>query len=157
MPYTAPLTVSASDTITAELWNTYVRDNTLAAAVWTSFTPTWTAPTSPSLGNGTLTGAYLRAGDLITVQIVLTWGSTTNGGAGAWAIGGLPFASDGLCTLPAMLLDNGEAWYGGYAWVPSGGASSGFVAAGAVPVATSTPFTWAAGDRLMINGSYRKG
>lgn len=44
-----------------------------------TYTPTWTvdAGTAPSLGNGTLTGAYRRAGASTTVQIKLTSGTTT--------------------------------------------------------------------------------
>lgn len=50
------------------------------------YTPTWTASSvNPSLGNGVLTGTYSRVNKLITVQISLTFGSTTTTGTGDWA------------------------------------------------------------------------
>jgi len=48
----------------------------------TAFTPTWTqsSGTQPALGNGTITGRYLRMDRVCHVQIVLTMGSTTTFG-----------------------------------------------------------------------------
>jgi len=52
------------------------------------FTPTLTSGgTAPSLGNGTLTGYYSRAGNIVNVNVSLTLGSTT-----ALGTGGLSFS-----------------------------------------------------------------
>jgi len=61
-----------------------------AYTAWTSYTPTWSqAGGSFSLGNGTSTGFYTRAGDLVYVQAKLVWGSTTSLNA-AYLTGSLP-------------------------------------------------------------------
>lgn len=60
-------------------------------------TGTWTptiSPTSGSFTAGTCTGEYTKIGRLVTLNMLL--GITTNGtGAGAVAVGSLPFASNG--------------------------------------------------------------
>lgn len=59
-------------------------------AVWdahaaTSYTPTWTQSSSnPTLGNGSLTGSYLRIGKFMMVRVSLTLGSSTTLGSGRW-------------------------------------------------------------------------
>jgi hypothetical protein len=53
---------------------------------WTTYTPTWAAATTaPALNNGTLLGRY-RYTDIHTVElrVMLTFGSSTTGGAGAY-------------------------------------------------------------------------
>ncbi|GGP56090.1 hypothetical protein [Streptomyces abikoensis] len=63
------------------------------ATAWSTYTPTWTATTTnPSLGNGTLVGSYLITGKICHVSIMLTIGSTTNKGSGAYRIS-LPVAT----------------------------------------------------------------
>lgn len=63
----------------------------LAAAIgdpWTAYNPTWTAvTTNPTLGNGTLVGAYRMIGKTMHFRIVLTVGSTTTLGNGAYMFG----------------------------------------------------------------------
>lgn len=62
---------------------------TLAAAdEWASYTPTWTAGGgSPSVGNGSLSAAYLIVGQTMWWSLSFAFGSTTNGGTGAWTFG----------------------------------------------------------------------
>lgn len=49
------------------------------------FTSSWTASgTAPALGNGTITAAYSRAGNLIDVLWDITLGSTSTVGTGTW-------------------------------------------------------------------------
>lgn len=60
---------------------------------WTQFAPTWTAASAPSIGNGSLTGWQVRNGKTCHFQIELKFGSTTNGGAGSWAFGSLPYSA----------------------------------------------------------------
>lgn len=54
----------------------------VGSGAWQPYTPVWTinSGTNPQVGNGTLTGAYLRFGDLIFYEIVLTIGTTTTPG-----------------------------------------------------------------------------
>lgn len=53
------------------------------AGAWQSYTPTWTATTTnPTLGNATLTGRYVQIGKVVTININLTFGTTTALGTG---------------------------------------------------------------------------
>lgn len=90
----APRTWVVGEVVTAAELNQEIRDqfNSMFAA-WTSYTPTWTASTTnPVLGNGSLTGRYMKIGRTVLVEINLTTGSTTTYGSGNynWA---LPFTS----------------------------------------------------------------
>ena len=80
---------------------------------WTSYTPTWTSDsTPPSLGNGTLTGAYKVIGKTCFVRVRLVWGTTTTNGTGVFYFD-LPVSAStswGI-QMPASILDNGNAWY----------------------------------------------
>ena len=84
----------------------------------TSYTPTWgvVSGTAPALGNGTLTGAFTRIGDLVYFRIQLQIGSTTTTGVGAYTFT-LPVAMTGASNGiagDAASLDAGVAWYVGY-------------------------------------------
>ena len=61
-------------------------------ATWDIYVPTVTGTTNPSIGNGVLTGRYLRLGKTIICTIVMQMGSTTTYGSGTWTIT-LPVAS----------------------------------------------------------------
>ena len=139
--------------------NGAVVDNT----AWTSYTPTWTAQvTNPTLGNGTITGAYKVIGKTCFVRITLNYGTTTSGGSGGWLFG-LPLTAsnaDGI-QMPCSMLDNGNAWYQGIA----NGTYSGFTNKTAIICQTSGsnssqgvyggfPFVWGNGDSLQSAGSY---
>lgn len=55
---------------------------------WSSYTPSWASTgTAPAIGNGSITGQYLRVGDLGFVSFSLTGGSTTTWGTGAYLFG----------------------------------------------------------------------
>src|SRR5262245_32215669 len=50
-----------------------------------SYTPIWTGTTTnPTLGNGTLTGSYIRVSKIVHYRIDLTVGSTTTPATGIW-------------------------------------------------------------------------
>lgn len=139
--------------------NGAVVDNT----AWTSYTPTWAAQVSnPSIGNGTITGAYKVIGKTCFVRVKLNYGTTTTGGSGAWYIG-LPFTgsnADGI-QMPCSMLDNGNAWYQG----TINGTYAGFTYRTAIigqssgsnssqGVDANFPFLWGSGDSLQFAGSY---
>lgn len=86
MVYTEPPLFAAGAALTAAQMNAYVRDNFKALGdAWTAYTPTWaSSATQPVLGNGTLTGAYMRVGKLLAFRIALTMGSTTTYGTGTY-------------------------------------------------------------------------
>ena len=54
-----------------------------ASENWSSYTVTWTTNgTQPAIGNGTLTGYYLKIGKNVYFRIKLTGGTTTTWGTG---------------------------------------------------------------------------
>ncbi len=126
-----------------------------------AYTPTISSfgGTAPTLGNGTITGEYLRIGNFVHYRIALTWGSTSTYGTGGgrWAFG-LPFTT-GIAAISgnALLLDSGVAWYHG--WTPQGltEGSGAFVAlynASGTAVTQGTPFTFGTSDTINIQGIY---
>lgn len=155
MAWTAPRTYTASELVTATILNTDVRDNLKAASEWTSFTPTWAATGgTPTIGNGSLTGAYIRAGQLCHFYVNLTIGSSTSlGTTTAWTFT-YPFAFDGQA-LPqsAFANDSGGGLYFGNAFASISTAFNVFFTAGAVGY--NVPFTWATGDYLVVSGTMR--
>jgi hypothetical protein len=135
-----------------------VEDALAGLGQWEEYTPTWTASTSnPTLGNGTLTGRFMRIGNLIHFRISLTFGSTTTVGSGLYAF-----------TLPAEAANFGHVTVGtGTAYDTS--ANTRAFAMTRTPTATTAdlwrasteasfthaaPFAWANGDVLTLHGTY---
>ena len=86
-----------------------VSGTTLAAdhAAWTSYAVSWVgSTTNPTIGNGTLTGAYKVIGKTCFVRINVAAGSTTTFGSGNYSFS-LPFTS-----LPAAGEMVGSGRYG---------------------------------------------
>jgi len=139
--------------------------------VWTDNSP-GTAP-NPDIGNGTLTGRY-RMLDARTMafQLFLLWGSTTSPGSSLWRF-----------SLPPAFLQSGLTGQAGTGWAEDSSnnerwpvsphidnnrieriaASGGVTLLGIlvlVPsngVSPGVPFTWAAGDILVLGGIIETG
>lgn len=121
-----------------------------------SYTPSWQAvTTNPTLGNGTITGTWSRIGTWVAVRIALNPGSTTNFGSGKWTFS-LPTTPTGNASMAALLDDTSATTrYGCSVWVSTGtGVFGVYPGTGTAGVGGSTPFTWAAGDNLLITGVY---
>lgn len=91
MAWTVPRTWVASETVTAALMNTHVRDNLKAIGdAWTgTYTLAWTsAGAAPTVGNASRSTAYMQAGKLVWGRASITLGSTSAAGTGAyrWAL-----------------------------------------------------------------------
>lgn len=132
-----------------------VDDLELGLDTWTAYTPTlgnWT------LGNGTLTGAYVEDGSTVHFRIKLTVGSTT--------------VKTGSLTLDLPVDPLGDR-QGAYVVSCFDTSTNTYAVVFAVITASSTlffrdnssasavlsdtnPFTWAAGDELSICGTYEK-
>lgn len=129
------------------------RDRWLHSA-WEAYTPSWaTTGSPPSLGNGTLQGSWRRVGTSLSVWIRLTVGSTTNMGTGAPYFG-FPAVAAKDGQIPATLLDSGSRWWTGQAIHAAGDNRVYLVAEGGAQVTHASPFTWAAGDWLQIEGTF---
>lgn len=94
---TTPRTFVAGEVETAAIFNTEVRDAfTGIQAAWVAYTPTWASTgTAVALGNGTITGRWLRVGKTMhACEMILTLGSTSTVGTGSYTF-----------SLPTILLN----------------------------------------------------
>jgi hypothetical protein len=140
---------------------------------WQAYTPTWTAAgTAPSLGNGTLTGAYTQIGKTVHFRLKFVAGSTTTFGTSGWRFT-LPVACIAAEFTPPSNPGSSPAtsigsWYGEN---PGAAGYSGLIAlltgttfvlhvqgitnAGLQSQANSTnPNTWANTWYFMASGTY---
>ena len=127
-----------------------------------TYTPTFTADsgTAPSLGNGTLTGAYTRIGRLVQAQVKLLLGTTTTMGSGGVLQFGLPFTASSVAgaTGTAYIDDTGTGWTIGFPTlrtttiVDISLAVPGVI--GTARVTNIAPMVWATGDSIVISFVY---
>ncbi|MFI8962043.1 hypothetical protein ACIGO8_08000 [Streptomyces sp. NPDC053493] len=158
----APRTWVVGEVVTAATMNQEIRDqlNSMFAA-WTSYTPTWTASTTnPVLGNGSLTGVYMKVGRTCHVQVELSCGTTTTYGSGNWSLG-LPFTSTnsgglriGVAQASGSIRAAGQVTVNTSAstfglWFPATGSVSNLSAATA-----TVPYTWASTNFLRCSFTY---
>ena len=159
MAWTSPKTwVDNVDSLSATNLNTHVRDNLKALTEWTSYSPTWTASGgTPSLGDGSLTGRYILAGDLCHLTVNLVFGSTTSGTGSNWVFS-LPAAlypaTRGIVSWVAN--DYGTMVYSGLSQIEVGSTTTPwlFRDASVSGVSSGAPHTWAASDSLTISATY---
>jgi len=148
---TSPVNLPAGSTIFASNLDSY--ENLTSA--WQSYAPTWgSSGTAPSLGNGTLTGHYMQAGKLVMIRTVLTIGSTSTLGTGAWNVS-LPVTP----VVPTMLscICIGSVTYMGMirVFATSGDFMRSSTNNGTtVNISSAVPMAWAAGDQWIITGTY---
>ena len=131
------------------------------SADWTSYTPTWAAyGTAVSLGNGSITGAYLQVGKVVIAQLRLVFGSTTTGGSGGWYFT-LPVNARVIASSPTGAAGGGyaeDAGVAGYT-VPFfriGSTGTNFEIFQSVTAAwtTTSPFTFGNGDFIQVQIMY---
>lgn len=122
---------------------------------WIPYTPTWTAQTTnPSLGSGTITGAYAKAGSLVHWRMEILFAADTTAGSGTWYF-----------TLPApvfatyyplghlMVRASAGGHQGGMVYGRASGDVAGHMFATDTALDDATR-TWGAGDRVNILGVY---
>lgn len=125
----------------------------------TDYTVAWTASSgTPSIGNGALSGRYMRIGNYVHVTINLFIGSTTTFGTGSWFFG-LPIqtaAAKGPSIVEAVALDSSASTYYRGAGRASAGTSGISVtsSSSAVLWGPTTPFTFASGDLINFEVRY---
>ena len=156
--------VRESSIHTEQLINTTVVDNLTGTAgdidnciftKPTSYVPTWTATgTAPVLGNGTLTGKYVRQGRTVLVTVELLLGSTSTTGTGEWR-----FALPTTVTTPwlgsASMNDVGTQAYTGSVLAVSGQAYAVATAnAAGGNVGPTIPFAWTTNDFMRFTVQY---
>jgi hypothetical protein len=162
--FTLNALVRESSIHTAQLTNVTVVDNLTGTAgdvdnfifsKPTSYTPTWTTSgTAPVLGNGSLTGSYMRNGRTIAVTVELALGSTSTTGTGDWRFA-LPSTAQTNYLGSAIMSDSGVNLYVGSA-IALQNQTYAVVSANAVGgnVASTVPFTWGNADSLRFTVQY---
>ncbi|WP_030333835.1 hypothetical protein [Streptomyces sp. NRRL B-1381] len=161
----APRLWVVGEVVSAAIMNQEIRDqfNSMFDA-WTAYTPAWTSSgTAPSLGNGNVSGRYMKFGRTVHVVITLTWGSTTTPGSGnlsfslpAAAASAFPGTLNATCTttgtvnfmVGAAPLGNGTSSTGTI-WLANPGTTGDWNA-----WAAGGP-TLAAGDIVRVYGTYQ--
>lgn len=150
--FTRPVTISNDLTVTNEL----TLQGIDIAGVWTPYVPQWLASTTnPTIGNGTLSGAYMQIGKTVHFWAYLKLGSTSNPGSGLYWL-----------TLPVFpKLSNAFSCSG---WVNDASASARFTCSlsqspggtqrifvnGGSGVSNVIPFTFTTNDEITISGTY---
>ena len=121
---------------------------------WTTYTPSWASTgTTPTIGNGSITGKWIRINPFTVLwKIKLTWGSTTNGGTGVWLFGAPVTAIDtSAYSEPggAVLNDSSSGQHIGQ--VIKFNATSVYVQTDVAPngITAISDFTWAVNDTLL--------
>ncbi len=164
-----PRTWVVGEVVSAAIMNQEIRDqfNSFFGA-WTTYTPSWGADggAAPTLGNGTITGRYLKTGRTVDWVLQMSWGSTTAAGGGGggenWWFG-LPAAPAAGFTqriVVADVFDNSASlhWHasGIYSTLNSGCVKTFVAAQGTANAVLDSvaPFTWAAGDIFYASGRY---
>ena len=125
-----------------------------------TYTPTWTsAGTAPAIGNGTLSGQYVKVGQVVWVYIKMTAGSTTTfGSANNWSFS-IPFT----CTSSGGSIGTGyglnSSTNASYVHVVKLAASASvvtpFVGGSPDGYQAAEPFAWASGDSVTMAITYR--
>ncbi|MEU8379785.1 hypothetical protein [Streptosporangium sp. NPDC048865] len=159
----APVSPAAGHLVTEPDWDTEVYDRWVAlGAGWTSWTPVWSCSvTPPSIGNGTLTGAYKALGKTVEFRLRFVAGSTTTYGEGLWGFT-LPSGYGPAVSQAAygMAASAASARYvlGVYLTAANGifrmvyGGTSGVrTNAGA---GNDVPFEWSQNAQLLLGGVY---
>lgn len=153
---TTPKTWGVGELLKAADMNTELRDLSAGLqATWDTYTPTWTGTSNPSIGNGVLTGRYLRLGKTIICTIVMQMGSTTTYGSGTWTIT-LPVASvwasqTDVSMGSAHLFDTSATARKTGQVFNVGQSTVRIVTDSATLVGTAVPWTWATGDSLSLS------
>jgi len=121
----------------------------------TSYTPTFASSNADaSIGNGTISGNYVRTGANITVTINFAVGSTTTKGTGQWWFG-LPFACAGAIINVGSFIgfSAGTTFRAGASDV-NGGLNYARIWENAVGVLGGASYAWANGDFVYVTITY---
>jgi len=171
MAYTVPGTVASGDVATAAAWNVITNDIidhesriVTSESAWTTYTPTWTAASgTPSIGNGTLTGKYMKVGKTVFFTMYFLYGSTSSATGLVWQFT-LPVAAQGGSTniekvnsFSAIIYDaNTGNPYTCTAWQPIDAAKFRVTQnSNNASIGSGVPAAWAASWYMVVNGTYQ--
>lgn len=145
------MTWVAGAVLTAAELNTYVPQS------WTAYTPTLSG-TGTTQGNSARSGSYMARGKVVDFAAVITLGGTT--AIGSEITISLPVNAVSLDLHAGMygkFTDSGSATYAAFPVLGALGTVTLYVLGtnGMAGATSSTaPFTWAAGDKIFVGGTY---
>lgn len=119
--------------------------------------PAWGGSTTqPTIGNGTLSGAYVKNGRIVTALVSLTFGSTTTPGSGYWSFS-MPFAAASVAYLSGggiTMADSGVGYFGG-ATIGQNASAVIMISNSNTLIGSGIPFAWGVADTLTLNLTYQ--
>lgn len=125
-------------------------------ADWASYTPSLSGLT---IGDGTLTGAFVRIGDTVLFRVSIVFGSTT-AITGNVTVGLPTTAASAAFVSTGMLEDSGSARYVAFTFATTTGVeiypldTSGTYGRLNNVLSATVPFTWTTGDFIRLSGAY---
>ncbi len=153
---TTPRTWAVSEVLTATNMNAQLRDFQNGFGAYTSFTPSVSG--GWGLGNGTLSAKYLQVNKFVHFIIVMTVGSTTVVGTTLQFSLPVTIGTTSGYTFDGRFYDlSATQSYLAQVYATSTTVATMYVLGtnGLQTAQSSTvPFTWAAGDLAVVNGSY---
>lgn len=124
---------------------------------WIAYTPVWTASTTaPVLGNGSLTGAYMKIGRSVFFRWTLSAGTTTTYGTGNYSISVPPFLITSF-TPPigrVSIIDSSAGARFNRDMQPATTSTFTIVSEAGAAVTNLVPMTWANTDTMSGLGFY---
>lgn len=123
---------------------------------WASYTPTWTSTgTQPALGNGTISGAWTKIGRTVHYVISMTTGATSTYGTGVylWSLP-TPAAGGSRPGSNCYIVDSSVGTQFPRAVRQNSSTVVFALSEAGVFVGPTAPMTWAAGDSIVIAGTY---
>ncbi|MEU1302782.1 hypothetical protein [Streptomyces shenzhenensis] len=158
-----PRTWIVGEVVSAATMNQEIRDQFDSMfGAWTTYTPAWTSAgsTAPVLGNGALTGRYMKIGRIVLCHINLITGSTTTYGTGSYSFS-LPVqaASSGMAIVGTAQYLGTARWAGEIVISSAANTTSAFFPTSATNNAidfmnSSRPETLAASGQLRLSFVY---
>jgi hypothetical protein len=137
--------------------NAVANANTLDDYEEGTFTPTLTASVTNPTNYGQ-NGRYTKIGNLVHVEIYITFDGTSTFGSGIYAIGGLPFTPAATHAVIGwgLLFKFGSGWYEATMEVPAGGSSGNLIYTQTNSYVThANPNTWNSGTYFKYQFTYR--
>lgn len=137
--------------------NAVANANTLDDYEEGTFTPTLTASVTNPTNYGQ-NGRYTKIGNLVHVEIYITFDGTSTFGSGDYTISGLPFATAAthIVTGWGTLFKFGSGWYEATMEIPAGGSGNKLIYTQTNSYVTqANPNTWNSGTYFKYQFTYR--
>lgn len=137
--------------------NAVANANTLDDYEEGTFTPTLTASVTNPTNYGQ-NGRYTKIGNLVHVEVYITFDGTSTFGSGDYTISGLPFATAAthIVTGWGTLFKSGSGWYEVTMEIPPGGSGNKLIYTQTNTYVTqANPNTWNSGSYFKYQFTYR--